>query len=83
LLIASRHDNVVDPQRNTGGLANKLRAAGDSVTEQYFNNTSHTTLVAAFARLLRELAPVLDNVEQFVKSDGGRIAPLKPVAGTE
>jgi acetyl esterase/lipase len=83
LLIASRHDDVVDPQRNTGRLANKLRAAGDSVTEQYFNNTSHTTLVAAFARPLRELAPVLDNVEQFVKSDGGRIEPPKPVARAE
>jgi acetyl esterase/lipase len=82
LLIASKQDKLVDPHRNTGGLAKKLRAAGVPVTELYFNNTSHTTLVATLAWPLRGLAPVLDNVDQFVKTDGGRIARAKEAADT-
>jgi acetyl esterase/lipase len=83
LLIASRQDTTVDPERNTGHVAKKLRAAGVPVTELYYNNTSHTTLVAAFSWPLRSLAPVLDNVVQFVKTDGGRIAPVKSVVKTD
>jgi len=72
LLIASKKDDLVDPVRNTGGLAVKLRAAGVAVTDIYFDNTSHTTLIAAISRPLRGLAPVLDTVDRFVSSDGGR-----------
>lgn len=66
LLMASNDDTLVNPQRNTGGLANKLRAAGVPVQEFYFARTSHGTLVAALARPLRGLAPVLDRVSDFV-----------------
>lgn len=72
LLIASKKDELVDPVRNTGGLAVKLRAAGVTVTEVYFDKTSHQTLIGAISWPLRSLAPVLDTVERFVKSDGGR-----------
>jgi acetyl esterase/lipase len=72
LLIASRKDELVDPVRNTGGLAVKLRAAGVAVTEVYFDKTSHQTLIGAISWPLRGLAPVLDTVERFVKSDGTR-----------
>ena len=72
LLIASRNDDLVDPMRNTGGLARRLRAAGVPVQEIYFDGTSHTTLIAAMSRPLRSLAPVLEAVERFVASDGGR-----------
>lgn len=72
LLIASKKDDLVDPVRNTGGLAVKLRAAGVSVTDIYFDNTSHTTLIAAISWPLRGLAPVLDTVDRFVSSDAGR-----------
>eukprot|EP00659_Diplonema_papillatum_P019023 gene19023-29303_t len=41
LLIASVDDNLVNPKRNTGGLAKKLRAAGVPVEEFYFTKTSH------------------------------------------
>lgn len=80
LLIASRQDDIVNPRRNTCGLANRLRVAGVPVIELYFNNTSHTTLVATLSWPLRGLAPVLDNVVQFVRSDGGRIASPGPTA---
>lgn len=69
LLVASTDDDLVDPIRNTGGLAKQLRASGVPVTEVYFGNTGHATLVAALSRPLRGLAPVLDTVERFVASD--------------
>ena len=68
LLIASDDDSLVNPQRNTGGLASKLRAAGVPVQEFYFSRTGHATLVAALSRPLRGLAPVLDRVSGFVES---------------
>jgi len=66
LLIASSHDDTVNPVRNTGGLEKQLRAAGDSVQEVYFDGTGHATLVGAMSRPLRGRAPVLDTVERFV-----------------
>jgi acetyl esterase/lipase len=72
LLIASVDDNLVNPKRNTGGLANKLRAAGVPVEAFYFTRTSHATLVASMARPLRWLAPVLDRVTAFIKFTPGQ-----------
>jgi acetyl esterase/lipase len=66
LLIAASEDELVNPVRNTGGLADRLRAAGVKVTEVYFDNISHTTLIAAMSRPLRGLAPVLRTVDHFV-----------------
>ncbi|WP_439863323.1 alpha/beta hydrolase [Pseudomonas antarctica] len=68
LLIASTDDTLVNPTRNTGGLANKLRAAGVPVEEFYFNRTNHATLVASIAKPLRWLAPVLDRVTGFIQA---------------
>ena len=66
LLIASADDTEVNPQRNTGGMASRLRAQGVSVREVYFSRTSHRTLVSALARPLRSLAPVLEEVAAFI-----------------
>ncbi|MDC6383339.1 alpha/beta hydrolase [Pseudomonas graminis] len=66
LLIASVNDTEVNPQRNTGGMASRLRAQGVSVREVYFSRTSHRTLVGALARPLRSLAPVLEEVAAFI-----------------
>jgi acetyl esterase/lipase len=66
LLMASLDDSLVNPQRNTGGLATRLREDGVSVRELYFKRTNHGTLVGAFSRPLRSLAPVLDEVVAFV-----------------
>ncbi|MGE8189852.1 alpha/beta hydrolase [Pseudomonas sp. NPDC086278] len=67
LLIASRDDNLVNPTRNTAGLAKKLREAGVPVRDFYFSRTGHATLVATLSRPMRGLAPVLDEVAAFVK----------------
>ncbi len=72
LLIASVDDNLVNPKRNTGGLAKKLRAAGVPVEEFYFIRTSHATLVASMSRPLRWLAPVLDRVTAFITFTPGQ-----------
>jgi acetyl esterase/lipase len=76
LLIASKDDKVVNPTRNTGGLAARLRTDGVPVRELYFSRTSHATLVAAMSRPLRGLAPVLDDVVDFIQAD----LPAQPVA---
>lgn len=75
LLIAANNDKLVDPVRNTRAMAARLRGKEVAVQELYFDKVSHATLVASIAAPLRFLAPTLDSVEQFVKSDGGRIAP--------
>lgn len=72
LLIAANNDKTVNPVRNTGGMAAKLRAAHVPVQEVYYDGVSHTTLVASLSTSLKKLAPTLDAVEAFVRSDGGR-----------
>jgi len=72
LLIASVDDNLVNPTRNTGGLAKKLRSAGVPAEEFYFTKTSHATLVASMSRPLRWLAPVLDRVTAFIEFTPGQ-----------
>ncbi|OBS32592.1 alpha/beta hydrolase [Pseudomonas syringae] len=67
LLMASNTDSLVNPKRNTGGLARSLREAGVPVRDLYFSRTNHGTLVGAFAKLLSGLAPVVDEVDMFVK----------------
>ena len=67
LLIAASEDDLVNPTRNTGGLAHKLRAAGVPVQDFYYSRPNHITLVATLSRPLRGLAPVLDQVVGFIK----------------
>ncbi|WP_455807455.1 alpha/beta hydrolase [Pseudomonas fluorescens] len=66
LLIAATEDDLVNPTRNTGGLASKLRAAGVPAQDLYYSRPSHITLVATLSRPLRHLAPVLDQVVGFI-----------------
>ncbi len=66
LLIAAKDDTVVNPRRNTGGMAERLRRQGVPVRELYFSKPGHATLVATFSRPMRGLAPVLDEVVAFV-----------------
>ncbi len=78
LLIAARSDALVNPTRNTGGMASALRAYGVPVTETYFDKVNHFTLVASLAAPLQVLAPTVDAVAQFVASDGGRRPSAPP-----
>ncbi|RML89639.1 Esterase/lipase/thioesterase protein [Pseudomonas savastanoi pv. glycinea] len=74
LLMASNTDSLVNPKRNTGGLARALREAGVPVRDLYFSRTNHGTLVGAFAKLLSGLAPVVDEVDMFVNHTPPRLA---------
>ena len=47
-------------------MASRLQQAGIAVTLQLYPGASHTTLIGAFAFPLRFLAPVLDDVVEFV-----------------
>jgi acetyl esterase/lipase len=74
LLIAAKEDKLVNPARNTGGLAARLRAAGVPVREIYYDGVGHATLVASLSSTLHGLAPTLDAVDAFVRagvSDAG------------
>ncbi|TWI70249.1 acetyl esterase/lipase [Pseudoduganella lurida] len=66
LLLAPINDRTVNPQRNTGGLAAKLREKGDQVEERYYPRVSHVTLLASLAGPGRWLAPTLDDVVAFI-----------------
>ena len=74
LLIAARNDKTVDPVRNSGAMADRLRSVGVPVREVVYDHVNHLTLVATLSSSLQRLAPTLDAVEEFVRSDGGRTA---------
>jgi acetyl esterase/lipase len=65
-LAAPSNDKVVSPQRSTLAMAAKLRAAGVPVELKMYDGISHALLAGAFARPLRGLAPVLDDVGGFI-----------------
>jgi len=65
-LGAARSDALVDPQQNTARLASDLCAAGVPVTLKFYERVGHMTLIGAFGRPLRSLAPVLQDVADFV-----------------
>ncbi|MDB5960471.1 MAG: esterase [Massilia sp.] len=69
LLIAANNDKLVNPRRNTGGLAARLRGHGVPVTEVYYDGVTHTTLVGSIAAPLRGLAPTLDAIDKFVRNN--------------
>jgi acetyl esterase/lipase len=71
-LGTARSDKAVDPKRNTLALGEKLKAAGVPVQVRVYKHIGHTTLAASLAGPLRWLAPVLDDVANFI--DTGRPA---------
>ena len=76
-LGAAVKDSLIDPQRNTVGLANRLQAAGAPVTLKLYDGVSHVTLVASLARPLRFLAPTLDDVVAFIgATPAASVAPM-------
>ena len=67
LLLAATRDDLVDPVRNTGQMAARLRAAGVPVQVQEFGDLNHITLIGAMARPLRWLGgPVLPPIVRFL-----------------
>ncbi len=73
-LGAAVHDNLVNPKLNTEVLAASLEKAGVSVELQMYRGVNHETLIGAFAKPLRWMAPVLDDVVAFIKKGHDRLA---------
>lgn len=71
-LGAAKDDELVNPQRNTQGLATKLKTLGVPVTVKLYDRVGHMTLIAAFGAPLRWLAPALEDVTAFVNGPPGR-----------
>ena len=68
-LGAAATDDLVNPTRNTLGLARHLQDAHVPVTLHLYPGVNHITLMASLARPLRWLAPVLDDVMRFIETN--------------
>lgn len=75
LLLAASPDRLVDPQRNTGQLSEKLRGEGVSVDSDVFPSLNHFTLVLAMARPFQGWEPIADRVRDFVFAQDGKTSP--------
>ncbi|MES3002728.1 MAG: alpha/beta hydrolase [Pseudomonadota bacterium] len=66
LLIAAASDKVVNPQRNTVTLAERLEKLGAKVDVRLLDRVNHVTLMAALSAPLHWLAPVRREIIDFV-----------------
>ena len=66
LLITGTTDTTVLP-RNSARLAERIRDRGGVVEQRSYDGIGHIDLVAALADPLRHLAPVLDDVDRFLR----------------
>ena len=69
LLLAPEHDSLVNTQRSTVGMAQRLKSSGVRVQSELYDTVSHVTIVAAMASVLRSRAPVLERVAAFVQAN--------------
>ncbi len=67
LLLAPVNDNLVNTQRSTVGMAQRLKSRGVQVQSELYDSVSHITIVAAMAHVLKSRAPVLERVTAFVQ----------------
>ncbi|MCL5042886.1 MAG: alpha/beta hydrolase [Gammaproteobacteria bacterium] len=67
LLMAARPDRLVDPERNTQAMSEKLTAAGVPVSTHYFDARNHFTLVLALAHPFQQRDQVLDKTVDFIR----------------
>jgi acetyl esterase/lipase len=67
-LAAPVEDSVVNPKRNTLGLAAVLRQAGVPVQVELYPHVNHISLIGAMAWPLHGLAPVLHDVVAFINT---------------
>ena len=82
-LGAAVKDSLINPQRNTVGLADRLKSAGVPVTLRMYEGVSHITLLASMARPLRFLAPTLEDVVAFIgATPAASLAPVAPLAAS-
>ncbi len=70
LLATGRLDTVVSPG-NVDRLAARIREKGGTVETEYYALLGHITLIGSFARPLRFVTPVLDDVARFLEARAG------------
>lgn len=70
LLLAPEKDSLVNTQRSTVGMAERLKTSGVRVQSELYDTVSHVSIVATMASVLRSRAPVLERVTAFVKANG-------------
>ena len=67
LLLAPVEDSLVNTQRSTVGMAQRLKSSGVQVESELYDTVSHISIVATMASVLRSRAPVLERVTGFIK----------------
>ncbi|MBN57257.1 alpha/beta hydrolase [Thalassolituus sp. UBA3500] len=67
LLLVPEEDDLVDPQRNSVAMANKLQDAGKEVDLQQLQGTSHVTIIGTMSPLLFFKESSVEPVVQFVE----------------
>ena len=72
LLLAPVNDRLVNTQRSTVGMAQRLKSSGVRVESELYDTVSHITIVATMASVLRSRAPVLERVTAFVQGNQGK-----------
>ena len=78
LLVTGQTDDSVDPD-NASRLAARFAEKGSDARVIIYPRVGHLSIVGAFAFPLRFLAPVLDDVDAFVRRTGSRVR-LAPTA---
>ena len=69
LLLAPTRDSLVNTQRSTVGMAQRLKSSGVRVESELYDTVSHITIVATMASVFKSRAPVLERVTAFVQSN--------------
>ena len=68
LLLAPTSDSLVNTQRSTVGMTQRLRSSGVRVESELYDTVSHITIVATMASVFRGRAPVLERITAFVQA---------------
>lgn len=71
LLLAATPDKLVDPERNTLQMANRLKEAGVSVQTGTFESLNHFSILLAMARPFQSWEPIIQQVQEFVFAQTG------------
>ena len=69
LLLAPEKDSLVNTQRSTVGMAQRLKSSGVRVESELYDTVSHITIVATMASVFKSRAPVLERVTAFVQAN--------------
>ncbi|NNE85396.1 MAG: prolyl oligopeptidase family serine peptidase, partial [Alphaproteobacteria bacterium] len=80
LLITGATDTTVKA-RNTTALAAAIRTAGGTVQQRVYPDIGHVALAASLAKPLRNLAPTLDDIDDFLRLHRKTVACGNSVIG--